>query len=84
MDAARPDIFLFLKEFGDINGLLILGIVAMFGWVWKLNRHIHNQHREQLKDRQLEINRLAEDNHAYRDRFLAVLDEKFPHKENEQ
>ena len=30
-----------------------------------------------LKDRQDEINRLAADNHEYRDRFLAMLDKHF-------
>lgn len=30
-----------------------------------------------LQDRQEEINRLAADNHEYRDRFLAVIDKHF-------
>lgn len=67
-----------LREFGEVNGLLVFGILLMFGWVWSLNRHIHKQHREQLEDRQREINRLAEDNREYRVRFLARLDEMFP------
>lgn len=72
--------FSILKEFGEVNGLLIFGILAMFSWVWKLNRRIHNQHREQLQDRQHEIDRLAEDNRAYRDRFLAVFDAELKRK----
>ena len=77
-------IFSFLKEFGEVNGLLILGIVLMFRWVWRSNAHIHRQHREQLQDRQREIDRLAADNRVYRDRFLAMLDKKNQHEKNEQ
>ena len=69
-------------EFGEINGLLILGIIFMFLWVRSLNSRIHRQHREQLQDRQHEIDRLAKDNHAYRDRFLALLDKKIQQEEN--
>ena len=72
----------FLTEFGEINGLLILGIIFMFLWLRSLNSHIHRQHREQLQDRQREIDRLAEDNRAYRDRFLALLDKKIQREED--
>ena len=54
----------------------------MFSWVRSLNSRIHQQHREQLQDRQREIDRLAEDNHAYRDRFLALLDKKIQQEED--
>ena len=72
----------FLTKFGEINGLLILGIIFMFLWVRSLNTRIHRQHQEQLQDRQREIDRLAEDNHAYRDRFLALLDKKIQQEED--
>ena len=75
-------IFSFLTEFGEINGLLILGIIFMFLWVRSLNTRIHRQHQEQLQDRQREIDRLAEDNRAYRDRFLALLDKKIQREED--
>lgn len=77
------DIFSILKEFGEINGLLIIVALIMFGWVWGLNKRIHKQHQEQLRDRQCEIDRLAADNHAYRDRFLAVLDKTLSYKPSE-
>ena len=72
----------FLAKFGEINGLLILGIIFMFLWVRSLNSRIHRQHQEQLQDRQREIDRLAEDNHAYRDRYLALLDKKIQQEED--
>lgn len=54
----------------------------MFLWVRSLNARIHLQHQEQLQDRQREIDRLAEDNHAYRDRFLALLDKKIQQEDD--
>ena len=48
----------------------------MFWWVRSLNARIHRQYQEQLQDRQNEIDRLAEDNRAYRDRFLALLEKR--------
>ena len=72
----------FLTKFGEINGLLILGIIFMFWWVRSLNARIHRQHQDQLEDRQREIDRLAEDNHAYRDRFLALLDKKIQQEDD--
>ena len=56
----------------------------MFLWLRSLNSRIHQQHREQLDDRQREIDRLAADNHAYRDRFLALLDKKIQQEESTQ
>ena len=62
--------------------LLILGIIFMFLWVRRLNSRIHQQYQEQLQERQHEIDRLAEDNRAYRDRFLALLDKKIQREED--
>ena len=72
LDAISP----FLEEFGEVNGLLILGIIIMFSWVRILNSRIHKQYQQQLQDRQREIDRLAADNHEYRDRFLVLLDKR--------
>ena len=54
----------------------------MFWLVLRLNARIHRQHQEQLQDRQREIDRLAKDNHEYRDRFLALLDKKIQQEED--
>ena len=75
-------IFSFLKEFGEINGLLILGIIIMFSWVRSLNSRIHQQYEKQLQDRQSEIDRLAADNREYRERFLVLLDKKIQQDKN--
>lgn len=39
--------------------------------------YIFTLYDRRLKDRQDEINRLAEENREYRDRFLKLLDQKF-------
>lgn len=66
-----------LETFGEVNGLLIIGILSLFLLVRKLNKRIHKQHDDQLADKQQEIERLAKENHEYRDRFLAILDKRF-------
>ncbi|MGR3913015.1 MAG: hypothetical protein OD918_00570 [Gammaproteobacteria bacterium] len=78
------DIISLLKEFGEVNGLLIFGILFMLGWVWLSNRHIRKQHAAQLNDRQREIDRLAEENRAYRKFFFAMLDKNLPNEANMQ
>lgn len=75
-------IFSFLKEFGEINGLLIVGIIIMFSWVRSLNSRIHQQYQQHLQDRQHEIDRLAADNREYRERFLVLLDKKIQQDKN--
>ena len=72
----------FFHEFGEVNGLLILGIIGMFLWVRRLDARIHKQHLAQLKDRQDEINRLAADNHAYRERYLSAFDRHTQREDN--
>ncbi len=69
-------IYSFVKEFGEVNGLLILGVVFMFLWIRKLHSHIYLQYQQQLQDRQREIDRLAADNNAYRERYLVALNKQ--------
>jgi len=64
----------FLREFGEVNGLLILGVALMFLWVRSSNKVAFRQYEERIKDRQREIDRLAEDNRAYREKYLKSLD----------
>ena len=62
-----------IKAYGPLGGLFILFFVGMHWWIHKL-------HNRMLDERQKEIDRLAEDNRLYRDRFLAVLDKQFSDK----
>ncbi|KAA0938631.1 hypothetical protein [Psychrobacter sp. ANT_H59] len=50
-----------------------VAIVFFFGAHW----YLHKLYKSNLDNRQLQIDRLAADNSEYRDRFLAILDEKF-------
>lgn len=59
-----------LKQFGFTKGLFILFFFMAHGWVYRL-------YSGRLADRQAEINRIAEDNREYRERFLAILDDHF-------
>ncbi|MFL6283258.1 MAG: hypothetical protein ACJ74Q_08980 [Pyrinomonadaceae bacterium] len=59
--------------------------VVSFGWVkgtltiffWVAHFWIYREYRGRLKDRQDEINRIAAENHEYRDRFIGLLDKYF-------
>jgi len=51
------------------------GMFTLFFWV--AHYALFKAYKGRLKDRQDEIDRLAKDNHEYRDRFLAVLDRYF-------
>ncbi len=61
---------------------IIRDAVVALGWVkgsftlffWAAHYWIYTTYKGRLEDRQQEIDRLAADNHEYRDRFLAVLD----------
>lgn len=76
--------FIFIKELlnntkdiifalGFTKGILFAFFFIMHGMVFWL-------YRGRIKDRQREIDRLAEDNRAYRERYLAFHDEKFNYK----
>lgn len=77
-------IFVVLKEFGLVNGLLTIGVLFMFIVLWTQQKRIYKQHDAQLKDKESEINRLATDNREYRDRFLKKVDDIFSSRENKQ
>lgn len=57
---------------------------ALFILVVALYLSFHFQVKGRLKDRQKEIDRLAGDNHLYRDRFLSLIDKNFNYKEQEK
>ena len=61
-------IYKFIENFGLIKGLFILFFFSAHAWIYFL-------YSGRLKDRNKEIDRLAKDNHEYRDRFLQLLDE---------
>jgi len=74
-----------LEEFGEVNGLLIFGILFLFWIAWKLLQRIFKQHTDQLNSKQHEIDRLAEENHrlaeenrTYRKFFFEMLGKQFP------
>lgn len=64
------EILTFVKTLGWTKGVFTIFFFMMHGWVFSL-------YRGRLVDRQGEINRLAEDNRAYRDRYLHVLDKHY-------
>jgi uncharacterized membrane protein len=57
-----------IRELGLFKGLFAVFFIMMHAWVFSL-------YCGRIKDRQKEIDRLAEDNREYRDRFLKILDE---------
>lgn len=67
------------KEFGLSSGLLVVIVLGMHYWVFRL-------YNRQLEDRQREIDRIAADNRDLRERFTRLLDRHFgfnPPKEGE-
>lgn len=64
----------FFSNLIDTIGLeYAVAVIFFFGAHW----YIHKLYKENLDNRQLQIDRLAEDNRQYRDRFLAILDEQY-------
>ena len=59
-----------IREVGPVNGVIILFFIGAHFMIFAL-------YRGRIKDRQGEINRLADDNHQYRERFLSLLDQHF-------
>lgn len=75
-----------MKEHGDTNGVLILIILFLLVLLYRSNLHTRQQHQEQLKDLRCEIDRLVENNNAYRDLFLNSIDKsdkKIPQEEDQ-
>lgn len=62
-----------VREFGWAKGTLTL-------FFWVAHYAYYRQFQGRLKDRQDEIDRLAADNHEYRDRWLAVHDKQHNYK----
>jgi hypothetical protein len=58
-------------------------LIAQFGWAkgtltvffWAAHYAYYRSFKGRLNDRQSEIDRLAKDNHEYRDYFMKLLDE---------
>lgn len=63
-----------LREFGLTRGLFVCFFFIAHFWIFVL-------YSSRVKDRKEEIERLAKDNHLYRDRFLALLDDRFGYEE---
>ena len=60
----------FLVTFGWTKGIFTLFFFMAHGWIYSL-------YQGRLKDRQKEIDRIAQDNREYREKFLAILDKHF-------
>ena len=60
----------FLSTFGVKDGIFLLFFILAHIWIYKL-------YEGRLKDRQAEINRIADENREYRERFITLLDDKF-------
>lgn len=60
----------FIEAFGWAKGILTIFFFLAHFWIFR-------QYNGRLEDRQKEIDRLAEDNREYRDRFLELLDNEF-------
>ncbi|MFT5704017.1 MAG: Mg2+ and Co2+ transporter CorA [Rickettsiales bacterium] len=59
-----------VKTVGLSNTIFLIILLSCHFFIFRL-------YNERLKDRQDEIDRLAEENHQYRDRFLKLMDNKF-------
>lgn len=66
-----------LKSFGVKDGIFILFFFLAHFWIYKL-------YLGRLNDRKEEIQRLATDNHEYRDRLLSLLDTHFGYDSKKQ
>lgn len=61
---------------------VIKDLIVTLGWAkgtltvffWLAHFWIFRQYKERLEDRQKEIDRLAQENREYRDRFISMLD----------
>lgn len=66
----------FIEKFGWTKGVFSLFFFLAHGWIYQL-------YNGRLSDRQGEIDRLAADNRAYRERYLAQLDRHFQYSPTE-
>ena len=56
-----------IQQLGWAKGILTIFFIGAHWWIHKL-------YEGRLNDRQDQINRIAEENRAYRERFLVLLD----------
>ena len=63
----------YIKSFGLLRGLFALFFIFAHCWIYRL-------YYLRVKDAKDQIDRLAEENKEYRDRFLSILDERFNYK----
>ena len=80
MDALKS----FLVEFGEVNGLLILAAVAMFLWVRRTHHIIFRQYEARIADLKDQIDRLAKDNRAYREKYLKSTEQSVSGKRKDR
>lgn len=59
-----------MVAFGWERGLFTTVFLLLHFWVWRL-------YKGRLEDKQAEIDRLSEENQAYRDRFMKLVDDQF-------
>lgn len=75
------EILTFIEALGWAKGVFTIFFFLAHGWIYTL-------YKSRLDDRQKEIDRLAADNHEYRERFLSLMDKHFdyspPKIENEE
>lgn len=64
------DIIELIKNIGLYKTLFSIILLSCHFFIFKL-------YNRNLKDKQNEIDRMAEDNRLYRDRFMKLLDDKF-------
>ena len=76
MDPINTDLIELIKTIGMAKTLFSVILLSCHFFIFKLCN-------ARLKDRQDEINRLAQENHEYRDRFLKLLDSKFNSQKKE-
>ncbi len=63
----------YLESFGPLNGLLILFFIFGHYWIWNL-------YNKNIRGKQAEINRMAQDIKDYREYFMNILNIKTPLK----
>lgn len=60
----------FIETLGWVKGVFTIFFFLAHFWIWRL-------YLGRLKDRQKEIDRLAKENHEYRDRLFELFDKRF-------
>ncbi|MFA5240495.1 MAG: hypothetical protein WC476_12420 [Phycisphaerae bacterium] len=63
----------FIDKLGTTEGVFVILFFVLHAWIFML-------YKGRIKDRQREIDRLADENHEYRERFVLLLDKQFGFK----